>query len=683
MSADSASDPKPIGHRKAVNAGVVFPRGRMAPLFTKDSFSMDSWMNLISGMGVPGHDRKLATTFAPEARLRYQDLTDIYRSDGLGRIILHRIVGDMTRAWWTVEGDTDKKIEGYLKKIHAKQEIKKAIMWGELYGGSLAIMVLDDGGKFDQPVNLARLKGVLQLLVFDRYRITINPADLYLDPSNDSYGHPQVYRITPIFGEPFFVHESRCLRFEGDPVPDVTRFQNQGWADSIFQSCWDRLRATGETYNNIEHIISEFVLGTLTIHNLMNLLAEGKEKEVQAYLTQVDQGKHVINSVLLDENQKYERISSQVSGLKDLVDLILESLAAQKGLPMCLLFGRSQGGLSDDEAAQVRFWYDRVSVFQEEKMLDQMERLVNYVNISMGKPVEENSPIKFNPLWQPTQKDIVDMRNKQALTDQIYLESGVIADAQGTIGQSRFGSQAYSFETTLSENESDPKFKTAAEEQAEADHANALALAAAKGGAVPNKNTPAGKPVKTTKEKVNADSSDGLDVSNTGLKTLVDLKLPQFYNGFINLSNNELTTLAGLPRIVNGAVIVNKNPIEDLLGAPEKTEDFHCCSCAEMTSLTGGPKECTDFHCHNSGITNFIGCPKVKKDLHAYMCKVSSMQGLPDEIPGDLLLNGNQLTTLDYLPKKVGRNLDLSGNPVQFKEADVRARCQVGGELKL
>jgi hypothetical protein len=473
----------PIGRRRAENAGVIFPRGAMRPIISSANFSMDTWQNLITGLGVKGHDRKLSTTFAPEARLMYQDLTDIYRSDGLGRIILNRIIGDMTRAWWTVEGDTDKKIEGALKKIHAKKMIKRALTWADLYGGSLAVMILDDGaGDFAEPVNINKLKGVKQIMVYDRYRIVINPADLYQDPSNETYGTPEIYRVTPIFGQPFFVHESRCLRFEGDDIPDVTRFQNQGWADSIFQSCWDRLRAVGETYANIEHIVSEFIVGVLTIHNLMQLLAEHREDEVMAYIKQIDQSKHVLNSVLLDENQKFERVTSTVTGIKDLVDLVLESLASQKGLPMCLLFGRSQGGLSDDEASQVRFWYDRVSVMQEEKMLDPVERLVNYVNIGLGHVVDDNSPIKFNPLWQPTQAQIVEMRNKQANTDKTYIDAGVIADAQGTIGKSRFGGQAYSFETKLSENEDDPDFKTAAEEQAKIEAQNQLALANAKGG---------------------------------------------------------------------------------------------------------------------------------------------------------------------------------------------------------
>ena len=71
-------------------------------------------------------------------------------------------------------------------------------------------------------------------------------------------------------------------------------------------------------------------------------------------------------------------------------------------------------------------------------------------------------------------------------------------------------------------------------------------------------------------------------------------------------------------------------------------------------------------------------------DYVANNCRVSSMEGLPEEIPnGDLLLQNNQLTTLDFLPKRVGRNLDLSGNPITFDEADVRARCVVGGTITL
>ena len=491
---------RPIGRRRAARAGVVFPRGTMQALPTADSYNLDTWENLITGLGVRGHDRRLATTFGAETRLDYATLTSIYRSDGLGRIILHRIAGDMTRAWFKIEADTDGKIEAALKKMKAKAAIKKAIINAELYGGSLAVMILDDGGQLNEPVNLNKLKGgrgVLKIMVFDRYRTIINPADLYQDPSDEVYGEPQIYQIIPIFGQPFYVHESRCLRFEGDDVPDVTRFQNQGWADSIFQSCYDRLRAVGETYSNVEHIIEEFIVGVLTIPNLLQMLSEGRDDDVKAYIDQVDQSKHVINSVVVDALTKYERVSSTVSGLKDLVDLILESLAAQKGLPMCLLFGRSQGGLSDDEATQVRFWYDRVVVMQEEKMLPALERLVEYVNISLGMVVDENSPLKFGSLWQPTQKDLIAMRNMQAQTDDLYVQMGAITDVAGTITQSRFGSGNYSFETVLSEHEEDPLYVDPLEKQQQELEAQQTRDANANALKLAQKTNPAAK-VETT-----------------------------------------------------------------------------------------------------------------------------------------------------------------------------------------
>ena len=678
----------PIQKRRAENAGVIFPRGQMRAIEFGQNFSMDSWQNLITGMNVRGHDRKLATTFQAEGRMAYQDLTDIYRSDGLGRIVLDRIIGDMTRAWWAVEGDTDKKIEGALKRVHAKKEVKRALRWADLYGGSLLIMILDDGVEdLQMPVNLNRLKGIKQLLPFDRYRIVINPADLYLDPSNDSYGHPEIYRITPIFGEPFFVHESRTLRFEGDDVPDVTRFQNQGWADSIFQSCFDRLRACGETYSNIEHIIGEFVIGVLKVPNLLQLLAEKDEETIKAYINQIDQSKHVLNSILVDPANGqggFERHSSTTTGLKELVDLILESLCAQKGIPMCLLYGRSQGGLSDDEASQVRFWYDRVNVMQEEKMLDQMERLVNYANIGLGHVVEDDSPIKFNPLWQPTQKDLVDMRNKQADTDGKYVAMGAIVDPQVTIGKSRFGGQAYSFETVLSKNETDPNFKTPAEEQAEIDAKNQLALAGAKGGA--NKNMPQGhlggpkKP--NAKDSVAQDSSDGIDLEKQGLTTLQGLHIPEKVNGFFKISGNQLKDHIGGPRFVDGAFISNHNPLESLQGSPEVVQDFHCNS-SGLKSLRFMPDETNDCHVHNNDITSFQYLGKVKKDLHCYFNKITSFEYLPEELPGDFFASDNQFTTLDYFPKRIEGDVDLQHNPGNFTEAQVRAACQVKGKVRV
>jgi hypothetical protein len=57
--------------------------------------------------------------------------------------------------------------------------------------------------------------------------------------------------------------------------------------------------------------------------------------------------------------------------------------------------------------------------------------------------------IKFVPLWQPTEAEVIKMRKEQAETDERYINSNVLEPAEVAI--SRFGGDEYSVETTLRE----------------------------------------------------------------------------------------------------------------------------------------------------------------------------------------------------------------------------------------
>jgi hypothetical protein len=61
----------------------------------------------------------------------------------------------------------------------------------------------------------------------------------------------------------------------------------------------------------------------------------------------------------------------------------------------------------------------------------------------------ENWSFAFNPLWQPTEGEKIDARNKQAQTDQIYITQQVLHPEE--VRSSRFGGDTYSPETTLDE----------------------------------------------------------------------------------------------------------------------------------------------------------------------------------------------------------------------------------------
>jgi phage-related protein (TIGR01555 family) len=408
----------------------------------------DGWMNLLTGVGIKGLDKTQSTRFGADNRLEYQELTQIYRSEGIGRRVIDLPVHDMYREWFKIEGDTDGIIDKRMKMLNAKKQFKRAQRFGYLYGGALAIMGINDGGRYQDPVRENRIKSIEHIHVFDRWRITLNTADLYIDPDMDKYGKPEYYNIVPIYGAPFRVHESRVLRFEGVDIADQVRIQNQGWGDSTLQAIYNRLSALGEAYCSVGTVLQEFILGVLTIDNLMELIAAGKESVIQKRLTQMDLSKHIINSVLIDKEEKYERISTTTTGMADLMDKLIEAVSAVTGIPVCLLMGRSVGGLSAEDAAQVRFYYDKIAAQQEEDALPQIQQFVRYLNIAEKNVLGDEWDIVFNPLWQPTEKEIADTRFVQAQCDQIYIDRAVLTPEEVSV--SRFGGDHYSYDTALS-----------------------------------------------------------------------------------------------------------------------------------------------------------------------------------------------------------------------------------------
>lgn len=420
------------------------------------SSRVDGWGNLFTGMGISGIDKKKSTQFTLGTVLAKPTLEALYRQDGLARRVLTLPVNDMMRKWFKVEGDTDNAIIGELDKLQARQIFRSAIQWGDLYGGSLIVMGLDDGQEMKFPLDEERLKSVKFLRAHDRHDITWNSGQLYNDPASEKFGMPEVYDINNLStGQMYQVHETRTLRFEGMDVPESVRIANQGWGDSVYDCYAPRLRGLGESYENIEHIISEFIIGILTIDGLQDLISSGQEDLVKKRLNLIDLSKHVINTILLDTTEKMERISSSVTGLEGMVAKLEGALCAITGIPQVLLFGEQSKGLGGESAGSIRLYYDDILSRQEDEMRSPLERLCHLIQISSEGEIKgteiDGWNVCFNPLWQPTEAEIVKTRAEQAKTDEVYINTGVLTPTE--VKASRFGGESYSLDTDIDEEE--------------------------------------------------------------------------------------------------------------------------------------------------------------------------------------------------------------------------------------
>jgi len=409
----------------------------------------DGWQNVLTGQGVPGIDKKRSTTFTAETVLTQAILTYLYMADGLCKKIVDVPVDDMVREWFKVNGDTDGLILKRFEELDTKAKCARALRWGSLFGGAIIAMGIDDGGKFEDELNEETIKKIDFLRVFDRWRAVVK--SYYDDKENPKYGLPMEYTVSPYNGSPFTIHETRTLRFEGSDVPELVRKSLQGWGLSDVQPIWERLRAANETYLNAEHIISEFIIGVLTIENLQELISSGQEELVKKRLNLIDLSKHIINTILLDNEEKFERVTSRVTGLDDVITKMEQALAAVARIPQTKLFGTSPKGMNATGESDIRLYYDGIAGLQEERLLPAVKRLATLTMKESEGDAKIKSlddwGIEFNPLWQPTEKEIAETHKVQAETDSMYADHNILTSEE--IRDSRFGGEVYSYDTHI------------------------------------------------------------------------------------------------------------------------------------------------------------------------------------------------------------------------------------------
>ena len=68
--------------------------------------------------------------------------------------------------------DLETFINDSLDELDFEGAASTAIKWSRLYGGSLMVMIIDDGKQIDEPVDWDNIRGIDELLVFERPLIT-------------------------------------------------------------------------------------------------------------------------------------------------------------------------------------------------------------------------------------------------------------------------------------------------------------------------------------------------------------------------------------------------------------------------------------------------------------------------------------------------------------------------------
>lgn len=428
---------------------------------------LDGWANVFSGLGTERDRRDGA--FVLDKRFTPEQLETAYRnSDMLARIV-DEPPAEMLRAGWTlgIEGDTT-DAAGWLHaradELDIDSKLQETLSWARLFGGAALVLGVDDGRDASDPVDEENVRGIEFANVLTGPEL--HPASWYGDPSQPKYGEVEVYQIQQRASIPgkspvrAHVHASRLVAFDGVRVTPRQRVINHGWGDSVVQRTWEVLRDFESAWGGAGHLLTDFAQGVFAIKGLSEALAAGQENLVKGRLEALEMSRSIVRAIAIDaEGESFERKATPVTGLDVLLEKFSLRLAAAADMPVSRLMGQSPGGLANSDDGQTRWWYDRIAAKQNKELRPRLNYLIKLLLLSHDSPTRGIEPdawtVSFSPLWQLSELQQAELRNKQAQTDQIYWQIGSLDPAE--IRNSRFGGDVYSIETQLDASLDEPE----------------------------------------------------------------------------------------------------------------------------------------------------------------------------------------------------------------------------------
>lgn len=321
-----------------------------------------------------------------------------------------------------VEIEGDDRVGGELDRLKALPALADAWRWARLTGGGAIVVIARDGGSLRDPLNLEALDQLLELKVFTLDDVSATEKR-YADPNEANYGMPELYRVrTQAAGVPsaeFFVHESRLIEIPGDPVPAKLNRKGIPWAGRPAVSrAFRAIRRYGEGLHWALRLLEKKQQAVHKMKGLADAIAADMEGAIRKRVEMVDSVRNALNGVAVDAEDDYQILTSDMSGVKDTLAEFQIALAAETGIPVTQLFGRSAAGLNATGDGDLEALYNTVAMGREVKVNPALERLVSLIRaqraLAAGDARGEAWSIKWPALKPATAKEIAEVRKANA-----------------------------------------------------------------------------------------------------------------------------------------------------------------------------------------------------------------------------------------------------------------------------
>lgn len=404
---------------------------------TQTATTKDGFANLTARMGLGAQNVLSDSTYIFDLLTRNRvKLEAMYRGSWIVGAAVDAVAEDMTRAGVNIKGSDDpeaiQQIQSKLTRLGIWHSLLETIKWGRLYGGAIALIVID-GQDPATPLNVDtvgkdQFRG---LKVFDRWQLRPSLQNMVLEGMD--YGLPEFYDVISNIAtgqvSNLRIHHSRVIRQIGIQLPAMQAMTEEWWGESVIERMYDRLVSFDAATSGAANLIQKAHLRTVQIDKLREVLAAGGKAEENLLsmfhhmrMLQTNEG-----LTLLDKEDTFAAHSYTFSGLSDMILQFGQQIAGATGIPLVRLFGQSPAGLNSTGESDLRMYYDNVAAQQESRLRDGMMKVLRVMHKSLfGVLPPVNFDFDFVPLWQTSTKEKADIATSITTTVATAYEKGII-----------------------------------------------------------------------------------------------------------------------------------------------------------------------------------------------------------------------------------------------------------------
>lgn len=442
-------------------------------------FRADGYVNLLNRYGTQ-QDTTERYRYQAEPMVPDELLTMYYEGNGLFAKIIDTPAEEAIKHGFKLEGLKDQKVEDFfteaLDELDWEETAMTAIRWARLFGGSIAVMLINDGRGLEEPLDWRSIRSIDDIRVYDRSVIQPEEWSMFSYDPQDPFrtrgsrlGMPERYHVSSRYGS-FVVHDSRCLVFQNGILPEnTTSSVYQLWGIPEYVRIQRAIRDAEIAHGSATKLLDRSVQAVYKMKDLAAELAtEEGEDRVLRRLQTIDMARGLLNSITIDsEGEDYDFRQFQFSGVSDVIDSTCNFLSALTSIPQTILFGRSPAGMNATGDADLENWYNALERIQKRMVKKNLRYLLSVVfqaGVRTGE-VDEVPKIKitFNPLWSLSDMEQADLEQKRAQTQltraqtaQTYIDKQVIDPSE--VRKKLADSEEFDVENMLDEYDDEELF---------------------------------------------------------------------------------------------------------------------------------------------------------------------------------------------------------------------------------